>query len=328
MAVHVWGMLNRWTGNVTDRIIPGQIQLNHPVALFNIDVAALCKLSLTSSLLPHWCPSSLLIHVAVLLRQSQGAETCNDLDRDFDFEMTLGYDINSVARSHTSHSSLTHNCKVDTHAHQQEIGKKYLISWMVAYVCGTLNKLYYNQYNSRSNSDGILSHWYGHPVHTLTYFLPASALVSFVPPHSHGHHRSAESRIRNFQWPRLWFRFWNDLSLRWRKQSCHISFTQFTASGLRGWLHTHCTLRKRLDNGQWFHLRLTMISSSWTKVVISQSGVTINITKGDFLYTVKSEEEDPCPRQLYRFLSPFQPWPWLWNKVLLLTLAPRHCLPA
>ena len=83
------------------------------MAFFHIDMATLYTLSLTSSLLPHWCPSSLLIHMAIIARQSQGSETFNDLDCDFDSEMTLVFDdANKVAIYHL-HSSLPRDCEVD-----------------------------------------------------------------------------------------------------------------------------------------------------------------------------------------------------------------------
>ena len=78
----------------------------------------------SSLLLPDWCPSSFLIYVAFFPRQSQGAETFNDLDCDFVSEMTLAYDVNSVPRTHTFHSSLTQGCERYKHAHQLEVGQK------------------------------------------------------------------------------------------------------------------------------------------------------------------------------------------------------------
>ena len=62
--------------------------------------------------------------------QSQGAKTFDDLDRDFDSEMALAYDVSNVFRLHTSNSSLTpvRVARLTAHTSARDGPKKDLIT--------------------------------------------------------------------------------------------------------------------------------------------------------------------------------------------------------
>ena len=121
------------------------------------------------------------------------------------------------------------------HTRQQEMGQKKILSHKQRCVCCVLNLWYYKETDSRSNSVGspcgIISWSVCLCAHT--HFLSStSGLVSFLLPHLCGLLPSPKSRCRNFQWPRLWFRFRNDLSLWCKQCSQNAYISQFIDSGM------------------------------------------------------------------------------------------------